>query len=73
MPAAYSRITASRAIPSPTEAISTYFQAASSAASVRSSATSSTETIVVSSTATHSVAKSVISGTSSIVQPKRLR
>ncbi len=66
-------MTASRPMPSPTEAISTYFQAASSAASVRSTATSSTETIVVSSTATQSVPKSFISGTSSIVQPNRLR
>ena len=61
----------SSAIPSPQEAISTYFHDASSAASVRSIATSSAETIVVSSTATHSVPKSLASGTSSIVQPNR--
>ena len=60
-------------MPRPTEAMSTYFQAASRAPSVRSMATSSTETIVVSSTATQRVAKSFISGTRSIVQPKRLR
>ena len=61
----------SSAIPSPLEAIRTYFQDASSAASVRSIATSSAEMIVVSSTATHSVPKSAASGTSSMVQPNR--
>ena len=61
----------SSAIPRPLEAISTYFHAASSAASVRSIATSSAETIVVSSTATHSTPKSAASGTSSITHPNR--
>ena len=49
-----------------------YFQEASSAASVRSIATSSADTIVVSSTATQSVPKSEASGTSSIVHANRL-
>ena len=71
MPVAYSTMIDSSAIPSPEEAISTYFQAASSAASVRSIATSNAEMIVVSSTATQSVPKSAVSGTSSIDQPNR--
>ncbi len=73
MPVAYSTMIDSSAIPSPLEAISTYFHDASSAASVRSIATSSAETIVVSSTATHSVPKSAASGTSSMLQPEEVQ
>ncbi len=58
-------------MPSPLEAMRMYFHDASRAASVRSMATSSAETMVVSSTATHSVPKSAASGTRSIVQPNR--
>jgi hypothetical protein len=64
---------ASSAIPSPLDAISTYFHEASSAASVRSSATISAEMIVVSSIAIQSEPKSAATGTSNMLQPKRLR
>ncbi len=62
----------SNARPSPLEAISTYFQAASTAASVSSSATSSAETIVVTSIAIHSRARLPISGAASIAQANTL-
>ena len=63
---------ASSARPSPAEAISTYFQAASTAASLFSSATSSAETTVVTSTAIHSRARLFIIGPTSIDQPNTL-
>ena len=55
-------IVASKAIPRPDEAISTYFHAASVAPSVSSIATSSAETTVVISTAIHSRASPLTSG-----------
>ncbi len=52
--------------------MSTYFHAASTAASVFSSATSRAETTVVTSTAIHSRARLFIVGATSIDQPNRL-
>ena len=56
---------------SPAEASRTYFHAASAAPSVPSIATSSAETIVVTSIAIHSSARLLISGAASIVQANR--
>ena len=64
-------IVASSAIPSPAEAISTYFQAASALPRVPSSATSSAEITVVISTAIHSSASPFISGAQSMDQANR--
>ena len=66
----------SRARPRPALAISTYFHAASAAAAPSSgdrvsSATSSAEMIVVTSTAIHSRARLLISGAASIDQANR--
>ena len=66
------KIVASSARPSPAEASSTYFHAASAAPSVSSIATSSAETTVVTSIATHSRARLLISGAASIAQANRL-
>ena len=63
---------ASRARPSPDDAISTYFHAASAAPSVSSIATSSAEMTVVTSMAIHSSARLLISGATSIDQAKML-
>ena len=62
------KMVASRAMPNPDEAISTYFHAASVAPSVLSSATSSAETTVVISTAIHSSASPFTSGAQIIDQ-----
>ena len=62
------KIVANSAMPSPQEAISTYFQAASVAPSVLSSATSSAETTVVISTAIHNRASPLTSGAQIIDQ-----
>ena len=56
---------------SPAEASRTYFHAASAAPSVPSSATSSAETTVVTSMATHSSARLPISGAASIDHANR--
>ena len=61
-------IVASKAIPRPDEAISTYFQAASAAPSVPAIATSNADTTVVISTATHSRASPLTSGAHTIDQ-----
>jgi len=62
---------ASSAIPSPAEAMSTYFHAASAPCRVPSSATSSAETTVVISTAIHSRARLSINGAQSMAQANR--
>ena len=56
----------------PAEASSTYFQAASAAPSVPSRATSSAETIVVTSMAIHSSARLLIIGAASMDHANRL-
>ena len=66
------KIVPSRAMASPAEASSTYFHAASAAASVPSSATSSAEMIVVTSMATHSSARLPMTGAASMDQANRL-
>lgn len=63
----------SSAMPSPDEAISTYFQAASAAPSVLSSATSRADTTVVISIAIHSRASPFTSGAHSIDQANAFR
>jgi hypothetical protein len=63
---------ANSAMPSPAEASSTYFQAASDAARVRSSATISAETTVVISTAIHNKARPLTSVAQIIDQANRL-
>ena len=62
------KIVASSAMPSPAEASSTYFHAASAAPSVSSIATSSAETTVVISIAIHSSARLLTAGAASIDQ-----
>jgi hypothetical protein len=66
------KIVPSRAIARPAEASSTYFQAASAAASVPSSATSSAEMMVVTSMATHSSARLPMIGAASMDHANRL-
>ena len=65
-------IVASSAMPSPSEAMSTYFQLASVAPSVSSMATSSAEMTVVISMATHNSARPLTKGAATIDQQKRL-
>ena len=65
------KIVPSSAMASPAEAIRMYFQAASAEPSVPSRATSSAETTVVTSTATHSRARLLISGAASIDHANR--
>ena len=60
-------------MPSPIEAMSTYFHAASVAPSVSSMATSSAETTVVTSIATHNRANPLTSGAMAIDHAKRFR
>src|SRR6266567_7576687 len=60
--ASYRKIVPSSATASPAEASRTYFQAASAAPSVPSIATSSADTIVVTSIAIHSSARLLIAG-----------
>lgn len=64
---------ASSAMPSPDEAMSAYFQAASVASLVLSSATSSADTTVVISTAIHSKARSLTSSAQIIDQEKAFK
>ena len=64
------KMVASRAIPRPAEASSTYFQDASTAPSVFSIATSSAETTVVISMAIHSSASPLTAGAHSMDQAK---
>ena len=65
------KIVPSSAILSPAEAIRMYFQAASAAPSVASMATSSAEITVVTSTATQSRARLLMSGAASMDQANR--